>query len=111
MQIIIAHPNAIDNLCPALEKILPTSPSHFAIASIASNDKPTSANINPVNPFNQLLPVISPKNGGNNKFPAPKNIANNANPTIMISLFVFFIVTSLFPFLFCFIYVLYTRYV
>ena len=65
------------------------------MASIASNDKPTSAKINPENPINQLLPVISPKNGGNNKFPAPKNIANNANPTIIISLLIFFIMTSL----------------
>ena len=65
------------------------------MASIASKDKPTSASINPVKPVNQLLPVISPKNGGNNKFPAPKNIANKAKPTIIISLFNFFIVTSL----------------
>ena len=89
--IIIAEPSIIPNVLPLLDNTVFTSPLHFEAETIASSDNPTSASINPPNPTNQLEPDITPKNGGNIKFPAPKNIANNANPNIITSLFVLFI--------------------
>ena len=49
---------------------------------------------NAINVINHLSPVINPSNGGNIKFPAPKNIANKAKPTMMQSFNPFFIEAS-----------------
>lgn len=98
--IIMATPIILANVLPDLSNILLTSPPHLAAAAIANNANPTSANINPEKPVIQLSPDITPKNGGNIRFPAPKNIANSANPTTIISLFVLFILKPLKVFLF-----------
>mgnify|MGYP007014136244 CR=1 FL=1 len=45
--------------------------------------------IKPIVTHIQLLPALYPNNGGNNKFPAPKNNENNAKPVINISLVLF----------------------
>ncbi|CEN34530.1 hypothetical protein CCYN49044_10074 [Capnocytophaga cynodegmi] len=46
-------------------------------AMIADIKKPTNAST-------QFLPVLNPIRGGKIRFPAPKNIANKAKPTVVI---------------------------
>jgi hypothetical protein len=38
-----------------------------------------------MNASSQPLPVVKPRSGGNIKLPAPKNMANKANPTTITS--------------------------
>ncbi len=83
---IITAPKIIDNFLPTFPKISLTSPLHLAAAIIDSIAKPTSAKTNPNNPLLQLIPDSSPKNVGNIRFPAPKNIANKAKPITIASL-------------------------
>jgi len=44
-----------------------------------------------INVINHSLPVIKPSSGGKIRFPAPKNIAKSAKPTMIQSLKPFFI--------------------
>ena len=89
-QIIIAVARISDSVFPALPSTAFISPWHLAAANIASNANPTSAIIKPVNPVIHPLPLTTPRYGGKIKLPAPKNIANSANPTTMMSLFCLF---------------------
>lgn len=76
--------NIIENnigLNPPANGCIPISKVVAAVLGIAK--------INPPNPVNQLDPDITPKNGGNIRFPAPKNIANRAKPTTITSLLLF----------------------
>ena len=81
-------------------KFLPALPTTFwkepalATAFIDSNIIPTSAITKPKKLVNQLLPDVIPINGGNIKFPAPKNMEKRAKPIIIMSLFYFILNTS-----------------
>ena len=62
------------------------SPLNLVAAITANNAKPPSAKRNPMKATSQLLPDKTPRYGGKIKFPAPKNIANSANPITITSL-------------------------
>ena len=79
-------PNFLPALCTTFWKV-PALSTAFIDKSII----PTSAITNPKKLISQLLPEVTPINGGNIRFPAPKNIENNANPIIKISLFLFIV--------------------
>ncbi len=46
--------------------------------------------IRPNKPGSQEVPEAAPMDGGKIKFPAPKNVANSAKPTIILSLVISF---------------------
>ena len=64
-------------------------PCNLACAKIPKIGIITAAAMNPVATKSQSFPAFNPKNGGNIKFPAPKNIENNAKPVTSISLVLF----------------------
>ena len=76
---------ALANFLPALLKVKSRSPSNLTAAITTTSARIISVSINPDSETIQLVPDTSPKYGGNNKFPAPKNIENNANPTTTTS--------------------------
>ena len=69
-------------------------PSPLEQDIIAKSGNPTPVNIKPIIPKRYWSPIVFPKNAGNIKLPAPKNIENRANPTTIESFVLFFI---LFP--------------
>ena len=75
-----------DTLFPSLS----TSPPAFAEAIIPNSGSPIPVIKNPNMDQFHLCPASNPKNGGNIRFPAPKNMENNAAPNISASLFFFF---------------------
>ena len=57
-------------------------------ASRASTASPASTTMKHRKPENHFSPVVNPRYGGKIRFPAPKNMANSANPrTIIFFLF------------------------
>ena len=83
--------NTLLNLAETLTAKLSKSFPATAAAIIAINGKPAPVRINPVAAVSQFCPVSNPTAGGNIKFPAPKSIANNANPVSITSLFLYII--------------------
>ena len=75
-----------DTLLPSLS----TSPPAFVEAIMPSNGNPIPVTKNPSIDQFHFCPANNPKNGGNIRFPAPKNMENNAAPNISASLFFFF---------------------
>ena len=74
------------------ETFLPKSyivPCNLACAKIPKIGITTAVIINPIVTQNQSSPELYPNNGGNNKFPAPKNMENKAKPVIRTSLVLF----------------------
>lgn len=61
----------------------------FVNAKTPSNGSPTPVNKKPIPAKNQSFPVAIPKEGGKIRLPAPKNMANKANPKITASFFLF----------------------
>ena len=61
-------------------------PCNLACATIPSNGIITADIINPNETRNHASPALRPNKGGSIKFPAPKNIENNANPATKVSL-------------------------
>ena len=62
-------------------------------AKTPRSGSPTPVNKNPIPAKNQSFPMAIPKEGGKIRLPAPKNIANKANPKITASLFLFIKIT------------------
>ncbi len=63
----------------------------FINAKTPSKGKPAAVSKKPIPDKNQLSPMLYPTEGGNIRFPAPKNIANNAKPSTKISFLLFMI--------------------
>ena len=64
-------------------------PCNLACAIIPNMGIATAVITKPMVTKNQSGPALNPKNGGNIKFPAPKNIENNAKPVISMSFVLF----------------------
>ena len=72
-----------------------SSPPHIPIEITPRTGIPTPVTKNPNKDRIHLSPARCPNVGGNIKFPAPKNIANNAKPKTIISLIFLFISRTL----------------
>ena len=79
-----------DGIFPTIPVIPEMLPLPFIMATIVINATPISATKKLRKPKNHSFPASIPKYGGKIKLPAPKNMANNANPIIKISLPAFF---------------------
>ena len=78
------------NLVPILFVMLSNVPLPLEQANIANSGSPTPVRINPMIPRKYWSPNLFPRDGGKIKLPAPKNMENRANPTIIGSLILFF---------------------
>lgn len=61
----------------------------FVKAKTPNNGSPTPVNKNPIPAKSQSFPMAIPKEGGKIRLPAPKNMANKANPKTTASFFLF----------------------
>lgn len=61
----------------------------FVKAKTPNKGSPTPVNKNPIPAKNQSFPMAIPNEGGKIRLPAPKNMANKANPKTIASFFLF----------------------
>lgn len=87
MQRTIIVPNILLNVGLTLLHNLSILPPALDTAIIPKSGIPIPVKKNPTVDNIHFEPDCIPNSGGNIKLPAPKNIANNANPTTNASLF------------------------
>ena len=85
----MTDPSRAPNFGCTLSAISLIDVPEIAIATIPISVSPIPVIKNPPMASGHPLPEITPRYGGKIRFPAPKNIANNANPTTITSLFLF----------------------
>ncbi|GAA4944713.1 hypothetical protein GCM10023314_17160 [Algibacter agarivorans] len=76
-----------DTFFPKSNKV----PCNLACAKMANKGIMVVVIINPRVTNHQSSPDLKPSNGGNIKFPAPKNPANKAKPNTKVSLVLFIV--------------------
>ena len=90
IQMIAARVRTLENPEPTRFPISTALPPAKAVINTVKIGITGSARRKPNIVLNQPLPALTPRYGGNIKFPAPKNIAKSASPLTKISFFLLF---------------------